>query len=244
MSIRILHLYPEAMNLYGEYGNVAIIEKYMKEEGAEVTVDRISCGEEFDPESYDFIYIGCGTEYASYQVLDALIPYKESLKKYIESGKILLATGNSFELFGKLIKDDTAGEKEGLAIFDFIVKRTHKKRFLGDALFTEKSIVGYIVGFINKCSLIFDIKKPLFEIKMGLGNDNTKTLEGYTENNFYGTNLIGPLLVRNPNLCRKFMDLIYENVGFEPIEKADMTLQDKAYSVAVKELLQVCEEAN
>ena len=33
---------------------------------------------------------------------------KDELKKYIDGGKVLLATGNSFEMFGNKIDDDEA----------------------------------------------------------------------------------------------------------------------------------------
>ena len=37
-EIKILHLFPRLLSLYGEYGNVAVLEKFLKEAGHSVTV--------------------------------------------------------------------------------------------------------------------------------------------------------------------------------------------------------------
>ena len=55
---------------------------------------------------YDIVYIGCGTESASYKALECLKPYRRQLDEFIENNKLLIATGNSFELFGDYINDD------------------------------------------------------------------------------------------------------------------------------------------
>ena len=39
MEVKILHLYYDIMNLYGEYGNVKILEKHLKDQGLDVIVD-------------------------------------------------------------------------------------------------------------------------------------------------------------------------------------------------------------
>ena len=59
---------------------------------------------------------------------------------------------------------------------------------------------------------------------------------GLLTKNLLATNLIGPLLIRNPALCRYVMDRLYEKIDFLPEKKADMTLQTRAYEVALREL--------
>ena len=31
--MKILHLYPQLMNLYGEYGNLAVLKKHLEDQG-------------------------------------------------------------------------------------------------------------------------------------------------------------------------------------------------------------------
>ena len=242
MKIKLLHIYPELLNLYGEYANLSILSKYLTEEGADVEIISVSPGEHI-PEGADLVYIGSGTESASFRALDALKSESEALRSYYEGGTPILATGNSFELFGKTVNDDKLGKMEGLSFFDFSVERTHKKRFLGDAVLSCALIPEKIIGFVNKCSTVNGVSSPLFSVEMGLGNNNSDPAEGMTENHFYGTSLIGPLLVRNPSFCRYIMDLIYRIKGSAPDSKADMELQNKAYDTALNKLLERMKEA-
>ena len=68
---------------------------------------------------YDFVYIGSGTENNQKIALNDLLRYKKDIKDYIESGKFLLATGNSIELFGKYIIDLLEKKHKGLNIFPY-----------------------------------------------------------------------------------------------------------------------------
>ena len=242
MKIKLLHIYPELLNLYGEYANLSILSKYFTEEGVQVEIVPVYSGENI-PEDADLIYIGSGTESASFRALDALKNEYSVLRSYYNNGTPILATGNGFELFGQIVVDDKLGERDGLAFFDFSVERTHQKRFLGDAVFSCSLISEKVIGFVNKCSTVKGISSPLFVSEMGPGNDNINPQEGITENHFYGTSLIGPLLVRNPAFCRYIMDLIYNIKGFEPASKADMSLQNKAYVIALTKLIERMKDA-
>ena len=74
--MRILHLYPELMNLYGEYGNVLVLKKHLEDQGLEVTIDRKDVEESIDFDRYDMIYMGSGTEKNQLIALKDLLKYK------------------------------------------------------------------------------------------------------------------------------------------------------------------------
>ena len=225
------------MNLYGERGNVLMLKKCFEQSGLDVICDCKEASDYLNIADYDIVYIGCGTESASYKALECLRPYRRQLDEFIENNKLLIATGNSFELFGDYINDDKYGNFEGLKLFEYGVSRTHKKRFLGDAVFSCMQDENKIIGFINKCSKISGVSSPLFNVEMGLGNDNLKSTEGFTYKNVFATNLIGPVLVRNPFFCQFVLNVAYKNIGFEPTSTPDMSNQIKAYNVALSELL-------
>ena len=103
--IKFLHLYHDIMNLYGDYGNVSILKKHMEDQGFEVLVEKKSIGDEVDFDEYDFLFIGCGTERNLDKVLKDIVKYKEKLNDFINKEKVILLTGNSFEMFGKSIDD-------------------------------------------------------------------------------------------------------------------------------------------
>lgn len=235
MTVTLLSLYPELLNLYGEYANLSVLKRYLTEEGAEVVLRSVALGEPI-PEGADFVYLGCGTESASLRALDALRREKGALRSYLEKDVPVLATGNNFELFGRVVSDDRYGECEGLGFFDFETARTHDKRFLSDAILTCPLVTDKVIGFINKCSTVTGIKTPFMQAEMGYGSDNVTPGEGIVDGSFYGTSLIGPLLIRNPALCRFFLKKIAEKTGLQPKAQPQMALQNKAYALALFEL--------
>ena len=101
MIIHIAHLYYDLMNLYGENGNIKALIYALKSQNIKVNLDKLTINDEIDFNKYDLIYIGCGTESNELIVLNDILKYKKDIKKYIENNKFILATGNSFELFGK-----------------------------------------------------------------------------------------------------------------------------------------------
>ena len=226
IRMKILHLYHDIMNLYGEYANVAAMLRMLEKNEVSYEVDKLSVKDELHLMDYDFIYVGSGTESNQKYILEHLKAYKEDLKAYVEAGKTLLMTGNSFEIMGNEIVDAKGNKYDGLQIFDFAVAEQERSRNTADAIFVFKGQEKPLVGFVNKCSTISGVKTPMFEVKMGLGNENKGMVEGICYKKFYGTHLTGPMLVKNPyflmqfatDLCGKEVNgeyLTYEKAGYE-----------------------------
>ena len=224
--MKILHLYHDIMNLYGEYANVSALQRMLVKNEVPCEVDTLSVNDTLQLKDYDFIYIGSGTESNQKYVMEHLKTYKEELKTYIEEGKVLLMTGNSFEILGQEITDAKGKKQAGLGLFDFTVAEQERTRNTADAIFTMEGQEKELVGFINKCSTISGITTPLFGVKMGLGNETKGITEGIRYQNFFGTHLTGPMLIKNPyfliwlaeKLCQKEMNgdyLTYEKAGYE-----------------------------
>lgn len=224
--MKVLHLYHDIMNLYGEYANISALQRMLEKNQVPCEIERLSVKDTLSLMDYDFVYVGSGTESNQKYILEHLKAYKEELKEYLEAGKMLLMTGNAFEIMGKEITDAKGKKQEGLQLFDFTVTEQEKIRNTADAVFTMEGQEKPLVGFVNKCSTISGIETPLFQVKMGLGNESKGTTEGIRYKNFYGTHLTGPILIKNPyfliqmasNLCGKEMNgdhLQYEKAGYE-----------------------------
>lgn len=224
--MKVLHLYYDIMNLYGEYANIAALQRMLEKNQVPCEIERLSVKDALSLMDYDFVYVGSGTESNQKYILEHLKAYKEELKVYVEAGKMLLMTGNSFEIMGKEITDAKGKKQEGLQLFDFTVTEQERIRNTADAVFIMEGQEKPLVGFVNKCSTISGVKMPLFQVKMGLGNESKGTTEGIRYKNFYGTHLTGPILIKNPyfliqmvsNLCGKEMNgdhLQYEKAGYE-----------------------------
>lgn len=225
MDIKILHLFHDLMNLYGDYGNVAVLKRRLEDQGATVTVDCRSVGDVLLEGDYDFICCGSGTESKRDIALKALREEKDGLKKAMDKGTLILFTGNSWEMTGKSILNVKGEKLEGLGFFDFEVAEDPDKRITHDIIAECDALDSPVVGFINKCSSITPTGSPLFSrITLGPGNSEGDKTEGIRSGNFYGTGLIGPLLVKNPHMLNMFMKELlgdqFREISYEAAEKA------------------------
>lgn len=207
MEIKLLHLYDDVMNLYGEYANIAVLARCLRAMGHTVTVDTLSLYEEKNVDGYDFYYMGAGTERKQKLVLPQLLRYREPLRAAFDSGKVMLFTGNAFELLGARVTDaaGTAFDALGFAPFETVESN---RRITGDVLARCEMLSDTLVGFMNKCSKTTGVESPLFALDMGFGNEAQRGMEGFVTNNCFGTHLSGPILVKNPHLLRKIASLL------------------------------------
>ena len=144
--IRILHLYHDIMNLYGDNGNIRFLEKALTDQKQEVEITRRTITDDLDDlNEYDIIYCGPSTEARRNACLKHLLPYKDLIRDAFDSNKVFLFTGNSYEMLGKEIKTDD-GLIEGLGIFDFTVTEQSKTRYTSDVIVTCEEIKEKCVG--------------------------------------------------------------------------------------------------
>lgn len=196
MKIVIGHLFYDLLNLYGESGNILAIKNALENKNIEVEIKQISINDELNLEELDYIYIGSGTENNQLIALDYLKKYKNEITEAINNNKLFLVTGNSIELFGKEIVFDDDLKIEAIGAFDYYTVRT-KNRIVSECSFNFNEINSKIIGFTNHQGLTKNIKNPLF-VKYKDDTNEILVEDGIHENNFFGTYVIGPLLVRNP----------------------------------------------
>ncbi len=230
--MKLLHLYHDIMNLYGDYANVSAMQRILEKSGEEVAIDHISLCEKAELSVYDFIFIGSGTEKNQKVVLNDLLQYKDALKSYIESGKVLLMTGNSFELLGKSITDGAGKRYEGLGLYDFTTSEKSGERMTADIICTADFLSEPLVGFINKSSELSGISAHLFHTQFGVGDNAADKTEGVRDKNFFGTHMIGPILMKNPHFLSYLAALI---LGREP-ETAHLSYERKGYEITLRKL--------
>lgn len=231
MEIKLLHLYDDVMNLYGEYANVSLLARFLRDLGADVSVDTLSLYEKKDISGYDFYFMGAGTERRQKLALSQLIQYRDALREQMQADKVLLFTGNSFELLGKKITDADGKEYEGLNLFDFETEETNR-RITGDCLAKTELFEDILVGFMNKCSKTYGITQPFCSVIMGFGNEADKGTEGFRFRNCIGTHLTGPILVKNPAMLRYVASLL----GVKNAESVSYPYMESGYRTTASEL--------
>lgn len=209
--IKIEFLFPEIANLFGDPFNIKYLKGSLKE--VEVIETSLTDTPRFIEEDIDMIYMGSMSERSQEIVIEKLKPYKLQLEDFITKNKVVLFTGNAFEILGKYIEDD--GKKiEALGIFNTYAKRNMKYRF--NTLFlgefeAEEPIK--IIGFKSTFSYSYydSSDNYLFKSIHGSGSNKDSSLEGIRINNCFATYLIGPLLVLNPLFTKYIMKLLGED---------------------------------
>ncbi len=235
MTIKLLHIYYDIMNLYGEYANMLILKKHIEDQGFEVILDKKTINEDIDFESYDFIYMGSGTENNQLVVLKDIRKYRDVLQNIVNN-KVMLFTGNSYELLGKSITNFNNEYIEVLNIFNFETKIING-RVTSDIVYDSEYFDKNIVGFINKSSNIYNNENHLFKVKYGIGDNEKNDYEGIKYNNFYGTHVIGPIFIKNPEILKQIVINICTNANkdFE-YKEIEYLEENNSYNLVLSEL--------
>jgi len=229
MTINIMHLYYDLLNLYGESGNIKILKKYFDEQGIKTKIHFVTLNDEINLNNIDIVYIGNGTSNNQELALKHLLKYKKEFNNYIENNGLFISTGNSLELFGTKIDNVKA-----LNIFEF-TSVNEGFRIVDEVIFKSDFINDYIIGFQNQERTIKINNNHLFKVIKGTGDYPKSKFEGIKYKNFYGTHLIGPLLVRNPKLLEHICNkLIKEKNNKFKINKNNLSFQNKAYNSFIK----------
>ena len=221
-------LYGELCNLYGDIANI----KYLKKCLPDLKIIETKLGDTpyFTKNKVNLIYMGPLTEKGQEKVIKALSPYTADIKKRIQDNTPFLITGNALEVFCNYIKD---GEKiiDCLKIFDFYTERymLHRKSTLVLGKYKNLDIVGYKAQF----TLMFGDNKKNYFVKnsRGFGLNEDTNLEGIIVNNFFGTYLLGPLLIINPYFTKELLKIMGVNKPKLVFEKEMID----AYKVRLKE---------
>lgn len=231
MKITIAHLYYDLCNLYGESGNVKALKYQLESQGIDVTVKFLTVNDKLDFDSYDVVYMGMGTEENQKLALKHLLPYKKEIQKSIEKKKFFLFTGNAIELLGSSLLDLSGKKWKTLNIFSYESKEENF-RMVDEALFTCSFLKKPILAFQNQGSVTKNIETPLFEVVSGIGSYPKSTTEGIHYKNFYGTYLIGPILVRNPEFLEYFVkEIISSKEPNFKWKKFHLELEQNAYDL-------------
>lgn len=232
MNLRIAHLYPDMLNLYGDSGNVLCLEKRLKWRNIDCNTYRINVGDVCDLSDYDIIFIGGGQDFEQSLVLQDLGKGMDvSLKKAVENDVVILAVCGGFQMLGKYYKTHTGDIMEFANILDFYTVGK-EKRLIGNYAFKTAEKME-IIGFENHSGRTYLGKglKPFGKIIKGNGNNGKDRTEGVRYKNTFGTYCHGPILPKNPQfadmLIEKALKRKYDNVELEELDSSIETLARK-----------------
>lgn len=233
-KINVLWLYDDLLDLYGDSGNLMLLKKRLGQLGYTMLVTRSSLDESPKISEYDMIYMGPGKAKNLRRACEHLLTLKDEFVKAIEGEKVFLITGNARLMLGKGYTDEDGTFVKGLEIFPYVGEETGQV-FISDVVAnpqfeTNESLM---YGFINRTSLIKDNVGPyLLKLVKGAGDEKKGDIfEGNLYKNLFSTWLLGPVLVKNPQMAREFIGRL---IGREQVAYDD-TLETMALKMTLKE---------
>lgn len=218
--IKILHLYYDLMNLYGEYGNIVVLCDNLKKQNIEYELKRYSVGDSFNFDDFDLIYCGSGTENKTEIALKDFNNRLDSFKKAYENKKYILFTGSSIKLLGN----------DGASIINCSVGYG-SKRICGDVICNTDKYKD-IVGYINTSYTINNFEDTSIKIDKCDDSLDKNMCIGFIKQNLFAINITGPLLVKNPNILKDVINKLGGNSEFDTIGK----YQYMSYSITLDQL--------
>lgn len=235
--LRIGHLFPEAMNLYGDRGNVLALIQRARWRAIEVEVVPIGLGEVFDASAVDLIFSGGDQDREQRRVATDLAGRKgEAIRQAIEDGMPALAVCGSYQLFGAGYRPAEGPEIPGVGIFDLVTEHpgASVERCVGNIAIDWQ---GYLlVGFENHGGRTYlgPSARPLGRVVAGYGNNGQDATEGVRHRNAFGTYLHGSLLPKNPKLADELLRLaLSRRDGEVTLDPLDESVEESARTVAL-----------
>jgi len=229
MELKIAHLYPEMLNLYGDIGNIITLKERISKRGIEAKIKEYDISEKIEFSDIDIIYIGGGTDREVRLACEKLCETKAEFKSFAEDGGTILAVASGYPLLGQYYMQD--GEKiEALQLMDMYTEECDK-RIIGNIILESELINSTIVGFENHSGRTYTQNHtPLGKVIYGYGNSDKKNIEGAVYKNVIGTYLHGPLLPKNPLLADYIIkNALFKKYGLNELEPIDDTIENMAH---------------
>lgn len=233
-KLKILHLYAEAMDLYGDVKNLEVLCQRIRESGNEVEVSTCEIWDELALDGYDMVYIGHGKARNMAAVQPHFIQKGEEIKAKIEEGQLWFVTGNARELFGQSFSTVDGKTLTGIGLFEYSAVEQNKvfvADLCGKASFNQEL---RCYGFANRTAYLKHPNgnpHPLFVESKGFSDgENDEGCEGTLYKNFIATWSMGPVLVRNPGLMKE----VLSRLGIDH-SSCDFTLEEKAAALVLAE---------
>jgi len=245
--LRIGHLYPDAMNLYGDMGNIRTLQRRCEWRAIDVQVVPLGVGDS-ELHTFDLLFFGGGQDRDQARIhADFVLHKQEAVARAIHEGVAMLAVCGGYQLLGHNYIDADGRSLDGLHLLDLHTVAGND-RWIGNVLVeADESLHLHpktLVGFENhggRTKLGGDLK-PLGRTIVGGGNNGDDAGEGVLAGRIIGTYMHGSLLPKNPALADWLLSqaLAHRDGGAPPPlspldDSTEMAAHRRAEAIAMKE---------
>ncbi|HEX3429084.1 MAG TPA: hypothetical protein VHS36_09770 [Candidatus Limnocylindrales bacterium] len=213
--LRVVNLFPDLLNVYGDAGNVRTIVVRAERRGIEVELTAVGAGSPTVPAA-DILLIGGGQDREQRTVARELERLGPAIRERIAQGSALLAVCGGYQNLGWSYRTAAGSTIDGPGILD-VRTEAGTGRLVGTVvaelseLPTGPAPRPTLIGFENHAgrTSLGAGARPLARVEIGRGNDGVDSGEGILalpgEGGLLGlrigTYLHGPLLPRNPHVA-------------------------------------------
>ena len=238
LTLRLGHLYPSLMNVYGDRGNITCLQRRCRLRGIDLQVTSLDLGEGLEPEAFDLLFIG-GAQDREQRVVAADLTQAKgaALREAVEDGAVFLGVCGGYQLAGRFYRGAAGEELAGAGVFDLYTLHpgAGAKRLIGNLVAEWEDYT--LVGFENHGGRTYlgPGVEPLARVVRGFGNDGQSGFEGARYRNAFGSYLHGPLLPKNPAFADRLISLALERrYGEATLAPLDDALELQAHAAALR----------
>jgi lipid II isoglutaminyl synthase (glutamine-hydrolysing) len=230
--LRLAHLYPEQMNIYGDRGNILTLTQRCAWRGVEVELLPIGVGATVDWNAVDLAFFGGGQDSGQALIADDFVGRQGgSLRAAIDDGLVMLAICGGYQLLGHFFLTHTGEKLPGIGAIDvhtvggdvrlignIVVeadltvddrRKTIDDRLHEASIVDRRSSIVRLVGFENHSGRTYlgAGVRPLGRVLAGQGNNGEDGTEGAVYRHAFGCYMHGSLLPKNPQLADHLLGL-------------------------------------
>lgn len=227
-KIKLVYLYPRAMNIYGDRGNVICLSKRAQWRGIDLEVCEVNEGDKL-PTEFDLLFMGGGQDSGQAIIATDLKSKGEQIKFAILDGLPALTVCGGYQLFGHYFEATDGDKLDGIGVFDITTKAS-SSRMIGNII-TQSEQFGRLIGFENHSGQTYlgSMAEPLGAVIKGYGNNSERRYEGVRCKNAIGTYLHGSFLPKNPPVAdflletaifRQKTDFVFTRLADKYVESA------------------------
>ena len=250
-ELRICHMYPDLLNLYGDRGNVLSLIRRAELRGIKAKLVPVSIGDDFNENDFDIVFLGGGQDAEQNVIRKDFVEVKgPKVKQAIENGMVFLCICGGYQMLGKYYQEHDGTKIECLNAIDiytvgedvrYIQDTIYEAEFLKENGIEDSSL---LYGFENHSGRTYlgPTVKPMAKVIEGAGNNGKDGYEGAIYNNVYCTYSHGSFLPKNPRMTDHLLRLALKRRYGEDYELPELSTESEDFARAA--LLKYKEKGN
>ena len=241
MELKICHLYPDVLNLYGDGGNIICMQQRLKWRGITSTVCRVGIGDPLHLSDFDLLFVGGGQDFEQEVLLPDLQSGKDKeIRSAIEDGLTVLSICGGYQMLGQYYETFDGVRCDFIGALDLYTIGS-RQRMIGNTVYhCDLGNVGKIVGFENHSGKTWlgQSVKPLAYVEAGFGNNGEDRTEGVCYRNVFGSYSHGPMLPKNPSFCDYLLQTaLSRKYGAVSLTPLDDSVEQAAHNSMIQRLI-------